>query len=232
MDANLQQRREGEPRIRLSIVSIREVKAVSTLKKTITVANSSKGKNNYVVQITSTPSCTCSDYHKNKSKVLCQHIIFVVTVALGGMDLVETLRTRYIGDDALKALLRKQIPAKYLQKNKKKTKKQFGEILMTSGEYNNVQTTLLHKKTTKSTKCTKCKITITRCTNCFVVTVPFNSGKAAPQNFYFCAEPACILSVPPSWTNIRLPTRFRAPDEITDEEREVIQLNCNLVLDL
>ena len=30
------------------------------------------------------------------------------------MDLVETLRTRYIGDDALKALLRKQIPAKYL----------------------------------------------------------------------------------------------------------------------
>ena len=104
-----------------SEMKIREVK--STLKKTITVVNSSKGKNNYVVQITSIPSCTCSVYHKNKSKVLCKHIIFVVTVALGGMDLVETLRTRYIGDDALKALLRKQIPAKYLQKNEKKTKK-------------------------------------------------------------------------------------------------------------
>ena len=176
------------------------------------------------------------DYHKNKSKVLCQHIIFVVTVALGGMDLLETLRTRYIGDAALKALLRKQILAKYLQKNERKTKKQFDEILMASGKYNNVQTTLLHKKTTKSAKCTKCKITITRCTNCFVVddalTVPFNSGKAAPQNFYFCAEPACVLSVPPPWTNIRLPTRFRASHEITDEEREAIQLNCKLVLDL
>ena len=118
-----------------------------------------------------------------------QHNIFVVTVALGGMDLVETLRTRYIGDDALKALLRKQIPAKYLQKNEKRTKKQFGEILMVSGEYNNVQATLLHKKTTKSAKCTKCKITITRCTNCFVVdgalTVPFNSGKADPAKFLF-----------------------------------------------
>ena len=103
-------------------MKIRSVSKVSALKKTFKVANSSKGKMNYTVDLTNTPSCTCIDFDKNKSKVLCKHIIFVVAVALDGMDLVNTLRTRYLGDDDIKVLISQPVPPHYLQKKEKKTR--------------------------------------------------------------------------------------------------------------
>ena len=82
-------------------MKIREIKVISSLRKTTEVANSRKGKTNYVVDVANSPSCTCMDFEKNKSKVLCKHIIFVIAVALDGMNFADTLKTRYFGDAEL-----------------------------------------------------------------------------------------------------------------------------------
>ena len=102
-------------------MKIRSIK-VSASGKTYKVGNSSKGKINYTVNIKNTPSCTCVDFEKNKSKVLCRHIIFVVAVALGGIELLDMLRTRYLGEDDVKVLIEKTVPANYLQKKENKTR--------------------------------------------------------------------------------------------------------------
>ena len=98
---------------------VREINTKST--RVYRVANSERGVKTFAVKITNTPSCDCLDFRKNKSKVLCQHIIFVVVVLLEEPSLTETLRTRYLGSDDVNRLNAKTLVAEFMQQKKKRT---------------------------------------------------------------------------------------------------------------
>ena len=101
-------------------MKIRQVKTISNVKREFTVANSERGKKNFVVQLTNTPCCTCIDFDRNKAKVVCSHIIFVVMVALECPEIEAALKSRYLGDDDLQGLKIKIISPTFFQKTGKK----------------------------------------------------------------------------------------------------------------
>ena len=100
---------------------IRDVKTNSSTR-IFKVVNSERGVVTYNVIISNTPSCTCVDFLKNKSKVVCKHIIFVVVVALDEPSLSDNLKTRYLGSDDVNRLLAKTPEAEFMQQTKKRTR--------------------------------------------------------------------------------------------------------------
>ena len=102
-------------------MKIRDVKNKPSTK-VFKVANSDKGVLPYEVTLANTPSCTCTDFRKNRSKVVCKHIIFVVVVALDEPGLTEALKTRYLGSDDLNRLMGKQVHGSFVQIKKKRTR--------------------------------------------------------------------------------------------------------------
>ena len=98
---------------------IRGTKKISVLNKSFKVANSDRGKITYTVTVTNTPKCTCTDFQKNKSKVVCSPFIFVLVAALNGTNLQNQLRNRYVGNDDVKALVVHPVATECLQPNTK-----------------------------------------------------------------------------------------------------------------
>ena len=98
---------------------VREIKSSMGVYKII---NSERGVVPYEVKIANTPSCGCPDFSKNKSKVVCAHIIFVVAVLLDEPNLAETLKTRYLGSDDVNRLNTKAPSAELMQSKKKRTR--------------------------------------------------------------------------------------------------------------
>ena len=87
-------------------MKIRKIVENHSLKKEFQIANNCKSWLFFVVQICTTPSCTCADFKKNGCKVFCKHIIFILVVVLGVSQ--EILKeSRYIGDDDLKIIFSK-----------------------------------------------------------------------------------------------------------------------------
>ena len=103
-------------------MKIRDFKTESSTKKTFKVANSERGHASYDVVVTNTPSCTCTDFRRHKNQVLCKHILFVVVHVLQVNDIDGVLRSRYIGDGDLKAILARNIPNQFLQKKEKRSR--------------------------------------------------------------------------------------------------------------
>ena len=102
-------------------MKVRDIKNKSSTTRVFKVANSEKGVLLYEVTLANTPSCTCTDFRKNRSKVVCKHIIFVVAVALDEPGLQDALKTRYLGTADLSRLLEKQVDASFIQVTKKRT---------------------------------------------------------------------------------------------------------------
>ena len=113
-----------KPRLTIAMkkeMKVRDYKA-SLATKTFKVANSERGKIGYEVTLASTPSCTCTDFQKNRSKVVCRHIMFLVLVALDEPGLQDTLKSRYLSQDDVNLLIRKPIHDEHVQIKKKRSR--------------------------------------------------------------------------------------------------------------
>ena len=76
-------------------------------------------------------------------------------------------------------------------------------------------------------KCTnsRCRKVINVGTECIVMggalMVPFNTNKAAAQNFYYCLHALCVTNWLP-WTNIRPLLELTFDNDITDDRKKEI----------
>ena len=102
-------------------MKIRESKS-SSATRTFKVANSDRGRKTYQVTLATAPSCDCPDFRKNKTKVVCSHILFVVLIALDEKGLEDALKTRYISQADITRITGKQIKDEYLQIKKKRSR--------------------------------------------------------------------------------------------------------------
>ena len=102
-------------------MKIRHTKA-SASTKLFKVANSDRGKIAYEVILATTPSCTCTDFQKLRSKVLCKHILFVVLAALDEPGLQHALKSRYLTQDDVTRLITKPILDECVQIKKKRSR--------------------------------------------------------------------------------------------------------------
>ena len=215
-------------------LKVRKVRKVSQVKEQYHVTSSTSGKKLYEVVITNTPSCTCPDFQKCGSKVLCKHILFIVQIVLSSDNLEQQLTSRHLSDEDLKTLFPNagdSVDSRYFQESAPaKKRRDFEAILKDHEDFRADQRWLLHMKKSRSAQCTAfpCKKVLPKGTECFSVngalSVPYNGNKAVQQSFYFCVGKTCIKQHPP-WTNIRQPTCFAAEEVISEErKREVADM--------
>ena len=132
----------------LESMKIRKIVEIHSLKIEFQIENNFKSWLFFVVQICTTPRCTCTDFKKNGRKVFCKYIILILVVMFGVSQEILN-ESRYIGDDDLEIIFSKQVshsfllaPKKVLRKNKHDLK----EILQKHPGYNKPQETKLHHK--------------------------------------------------------------------------------------
>ena len=154
----------------------------------------------------------------NGMRVLCEHILFVLTYALGNEE-DTMLKGRYLPEEDMKALLSNRpsntINAAYIQKVKK-----------TYSEKTDLQekVRLMHKAN-RSAKCQgrsfKAVISIgtMRIKVAGSLTVPFDWNEVVKQDFYFSPQPSC-LSTMPIWSNVRYPQIVEADQCIADSDKD------------
>ena len=187
---------------------------VNELKRSYKLVTSTRS---YVtVDVCNIASCSCCYYEKEKDRVWCKHILFVIMIALGGSDLETQLQEKFICEEDLKNLFVNNIHANFLApKVNSRTKAELCEILNSHPLENQEQNWLYHSKTDRYAGCSSypCKKRITVGTNCFSVIgaigVVFGTNEAKPRKFYFCADNERCVKWAPGWgNNIRLPTSF------------------------
>ena len=212
-------------------LKIRNIKDVSNTKREFAVCSSIKSRTNYVIQICSSPSCTCPDSQKNGMRVFCKHILFVLRYALQVDEEDTMLKARYLPEEDVKALLSNKpsntINAAYIQKVKKSTRKKtdLQEILAKHPLFTLPQKVRLMHKANRSAKCQgrSCKAVISIGIMCIKVegslTVPFDRNEAVKQDFYFCPQRSC-LSTMPIWSNVRYPQSVEADQGIADSDKD------------
>ena len=223
-------RREAALRL-AETMKVRRSESVSNLKRVYHVTSSASGKKLYKVTISNTPCCTCPDFEKHGSKVVCKHIIFIFIHVLNGHDYEKLLQDRYLATEDIRNLFTNagnDIPSRYQQeKAPKRQKREFDVILKDYESYDEEQTWFFHVKSSRSALCTAndCKKVIHRGTECFSVdgalTVPYNGNRAVKQKFYYCLSKNCMNRRPP-WTNIRSPTSFTSGETISEERKQEV----------
>ena len=214
-----------------SSMKVKKIKRSSKKRHVFDVTNNSNSKTNYEVQISSVPSCTCSDFRDYGTKVFCPHILFILLVVLKGNDLKEAMKNRFLSDDYVKNLLSNQVEEKFKISNaqrRERRHKDFPAILQRHEDYEKAQTWRAHKKSVRAANCTnyKCKASLKRGTDCLVVdalTVRFDQEKASPQLFYYCLNSSCHKHQP-KWTNIRGMTEEYFVNETDIEQSQILKL--------
>ena len=215
-------------------MKIRKVEKDTNTKWTFSVASSQSGLNNYKVSIYNSPSCNCSDFVKYGSRVLCQHIIFILLFPLNVKGDHDVFSSRYMADDDLRPLLTSaSVDKKYMQVSSSKGSRYANIRLMLQVDpnYGNHQIATLHNKTKRSATCRSCKKIFKVGSLCIkidgVLTVPIGHDTATVQTVYACVDPLCLRSMP-YWTNARYPTSLLSTPDVTTEEFD----NCRTMLNI
>lgn len=204
-------------------------------KMQLMVANSEKGRKSFEVMVTNTPSCTCRDFEINKSKSVCAHIIFAVCVVLGGSDLDESLKSRYLDDENLERIISQNIDTSHLQKKKpRRSRALIQDILRKDSKFYDEQVlTLMLKSGSREATCRTCRNVIRPGILCFKLTgalaVEYEKDCAVGRAFYFCSNEHCISAPKPVWTNIRNPVAYKVSSEVTSEQYEEFSEGCSLL---
>ena len=98
------------------------------------------------------------------------------------------------------------------------------EILKEHPAYNAPQTWTFTKKQGRSALCRGCRANVPKDELCVDVrgalSVPFGQDFATPDiPFYFCPKISCLRSCPP-WTNLRVPSKLRVSDQVSDQQKK------------
>ena len=177
------------------------------------------------VSICNMSSCTCKDFEKNKDKVWCKHILFLLFEVFDCEDFQVEVKDRFLSDESLRVIFQNDIPQRYMWKKvKSRSTNEYGEMFTSHHLNNQDQKWLYHLKTGKKARCTAypCRQDIKVGEPCFSVdgalVVRIGEDNASPQKFFYCANDRCFKSVP-KWTNIKFPKCFGS-----EETREKLGL--------
>ena len=196
-------------------MKIGKVTNVNEAHRLYEVASTENARHFYQVRICTQPSCSCPDFNKQGSRVLCKHIFFVLIFILEVEDISKLDTNSFLHEDLTNMLKTTGVKAEFLKskvnkKTEKKSKKEYKEIINTHPDANQEQTFMHSLKENRSSKChgLNCKKSIglgDPCVKvCGALTVPFGKDFAVKQDFYFCPSRYCVKR-PPIWSNIKHP---------------------------
>ena len=140
-------------------IKVTNTKTIISFKREYSITSSTSGRTRYVVKICSTPSCSCPDFRENGKKVLCKHILFILTYIFAVAENYNIIEKRYFSESDLSMILRKESndfdpKFKYVVKRLSKVNKEEAEhILARHRLYNQPQKCILQYKENRSAKC-------------------------------------------------------------------------------
>ena len=183
--------------------------------------------------ICNVPSCSCLDFRKRGSQVLCKHIIFVSLYILQLKDKC-LLSTTWIGDDDLKSVISSapaNIPTLFNEPEvQKRTLLESQRILQSDNRYNNEQSVILRSKQKRLANCRGCKSTINVGKLCLKIecrVVPFNGQNAVLQSVFCCPKKQCTMQMPP-WVHLKPVTQIVVNADVEATEKEKVPRDFDL----
>ena len=205
----------------------------NALERSYLVSNSLTSRTAFIVEIITVQLCTCYDFAKNGTRVLCKHILFIVLHVLNGKDLEPSLLICFIEENDLRRLFDasgKDVKYQFLCKQPTGKRKEFPAILAEHACFTQPQIWKVQKKCKRLAKCTnsRCRKVINVGAESIVIegalTVPFNMNKAVAQKLYYCLDSLCITSRL-RWTSIRPLLELKFDNDITDDGKmEILSL--------
>ena len=189
--------------------------------------NSIAGTARFTVEISSSPSCTCTDFKNNGDASNCVHILFVLVFALKCTDR-EVLVRRQMSKEEMEKLMAAplEIPDSIAAKLKAKSKSEMLGIIRNHAAFG-IQLAEFQRKQGRKAACKTCKKSIEVGTTCLrvfkAVIVPFNATTDAElRDVSFCAKVSCIQN-PPPYVHVVLPQSIPCCVEVPEGDATELQ---------
>ena len=194
-----------------AVFKVRSSTHESATKRCYKVSNSSVGKAQYEVVISSACSCSCPYAQKFAGRISCKHVVFVWVSVLKGKT--EDL-AGFIPDETLRQVFSQStsVPAELLlEKRSRRTRAELRKLLEESPFFKDDQVWAVGPKMGRPAKCFGCRDKLEVGTKCVTIEgalkVPYDGNVPRKERMFSHPLRSCY-ALPPQWTNIRFPTKF------------------------